>query len=138
MQNDPRSPTRYAVFEDDPGDCQQTGLTLAEAFHSIMAHCDYEPVWDTCGPKIRLRFKYLDEPFKGAFVGSLQGNLLDCFEAPAFGGLASRNRIMEEVVSAGLRRWYAEPMIEFARSCSTAAGIESREVFEERQPWVLR
>jgi hypothetical protein len=71
MQNEPQSPTRYAVFEDDPLDCNETNLSLPEAFHSIMAHCAYAPVWDVDGDNLRLRFRYLDNPFKGRFVGDM-------------------------------------------------------------------
>jgi len=122
MSIEPRFPARYAVFEDDPGDCREFGLSLSEAFHSIMAHCAYEPVWDLNGRNLRLRFRYLDEPFKGHFVGSLQGSaVIECFEAPSFGGNASRDRIMKSAVSAGLRGWYAEPMAEFYRDSAAAS-----------------
>lgn len=124
MLADPRNPTRYAVFEGDPRDCGEVGLSLAEAFHSILAHCDYEPVWDVNDSNLRLRLRYLDEPFKGMFVGSLQGSLIECFEAPSFGGNASRERIMRNVVSAGLRGWYAEPMADLYRETACAMARE--------------
>jgi hypothetical protein len=120
-------PTRYAVFEDDPADCHEVGLTLAEAFHSIMAHCGYEPVWDVDGLNLRLRFRYLDEPLKGCFVGDEPGSYVETFYAPAFGGSVSRERIMRRAVSAGLRGWIAEPMVEFARSGAMAAHSNMRD-----------
>jgi hypothetical protein len=101
---------RYAVFEDDPGDCHEVGLGLPDAFHSIMAHCAYEPVWDVDGLNLRLRFRYLDEPLKGCFVGDVEpGAYVETFFAPAFGGSVSRDRVMRRAVSAGLRGWYADP-----------------------------
>lgn len=117
MTNTNQKPQRFAVFEDDPQDCTEVGLSLAEAFHSIMAHCAYEPVWDVNGSHLRLRFRYLDEPFKGRFVGDIElGAFIETFEAPLFAGSVSRERIMKRVWSAGLRGWYAEPMAEFALS----------------------
>ncbi len=125
MHNEPQSPTRYAVFEDDPTDCNETGLSLPEAFHSIMAHCDYEPVWDVDGDKTRLRFRYLDEPFRGRFVGDIEpGAFIETFTSPAFGGTRSRDQIMRQVISAGLRGWYAEPMAAFYRDRAMAQGRE--------------
>jgi hypothetical protein len=125
MQSETTTPARYAVFEDDPSDCREVGLSLSEAFHAIMAHCDYEPVWDVDGAKLRLRFRYLDEPFKGRFVGGIEPSMLiEKFEAPVFGGDASRERIMREVVSAGLRGWYAEPMADFYRDWNAASARE--------------
>jgi hypothetical protein len=125
MNNDPHSPTRYAVFEDDPMDCQETGLSLPEAFHSIMAHCDYAPVWDAYGDNLRLRFQYLGEPFKGRFVGDIEpGAFVETFTAPAALGIAGRGQIMRKVISAGLRGWYAQPMAAFYRD---RAESESKE-----------
>lgn len=121
MLIDTTKPARYAVFEEDPRDCREVGLTLAEAFHSIMAHCAYEPVWDVNGANLRLRFRHLDEPFKGHFVGDMEpGALVGTFEAPLFAGSVSRERVMKRVVSAGLRGWYAEPMVDFYRGRATA------------------
>jgi hypothetical protein len=125
MQNDPLQLTRYAVFEDDPLDCEETGLSLAEAFHSIMAHCAYAPVWDTYGDNLRLRFRYMEEPFKGRFVGDIEpGAFIETFTAPAELGIAGRGQIMRQVVSAGLRGWYAEPMAAFYRDRAMAQGKE--------------
>ncbi|HTT99561.1 MAG TPA: hypothetical protein VMF58_16050 [Rhizomicrobium sp.] len=124
MQNEPQILTRYAVFEGDPMDCDETGLSLPDAFHSIMAHCDYEPVWDTDGDKLRLRFRYMDEPFKDHFVGDIEpGASVETFTAPDT-GIAARGHIMRQVVSAGLRGWYAEPMAAFYRDRAMAEGQE--------------
>jgi hypothetical protein len=94
-----------------------------------MAHCGYEPVWDVVGLNIRLRFRYLEDPLKGRFVGEdiEPGGFIETFYAPSFGGSASRERIMRKVVSAGLRGWYAEPMAEFGRSLARAVEMELRE-----------
>jgi hypothetical protein len=125
MLTDRRNPARYAVFEGDPRDCGEVGLSLAEAFHSIMAHCAYEPVWDVNGLNMRLRFRYLDEPFQGRFVGdTAPGAYIEAFYAPSFGGSVSRERIMRRVVSAGLRGWYAEPMTDFYRESASAMAGE--------------
>jgi hypothetical protein len=125
MQNETTILTRYAVFEDDPLDCRETGLSLPEAFHAIMAHCSYAPVWDTHGDKLRLRFRYMDDPFKDRFVGDIEpGAFVQTFTAPAFGGNKSRDQIMREVVSAGLRGWYAEPLAVFYLERAKAEGKE--------------
>ncbi len=106
-------------------DCQETGLSLAEAFHSIMAHCAYAPVWDTDGDKLRLRFRYMDEPFNGRFIDDIEpGAFVETFTAPAFSGNSSRDQIMRQVVSAGLRSWYAEPMAAFYRDRAMSEGKE--------------
>jgi hypothetical protein len=109
------------VFEEDPGDCHEVGLSLGEAFQPIMAHCAYEPVWDVNGSNLRLRFRYLDEPFKGHFVGDMEpGAVIVKFEAPLFVGSVSRECIMKHVMSSGLRGWYAEPMADFYRQRAPA------------------
>lgn len=126
MQNEPRILTRYAVFEGDPTDYHETGLSLPEAFHSIMAHSAYAPVWDTDGDKLRLRFRYIDEPFMDRFVGDIEaGASVEAFTAPNT-GIAARRHIMRQVVSAGLRGWHAEPMAAFYRdrAMSEARGHE--------------
>ncbi len=125
MQDELRSPTRYAAFEDDPLECHEMGLSLPEAFHSIMAHCAYEPVWDVEGDNLRLRFRYLDEPFKGRFVGDMEpGAHVETFTAPAHLGSAARANIMRQAISAGLRGWYAEPLAAFYRDRAMAEGKE--------------
>jgi hypothetical protein len=106
MSKTAQKPHRFAVLEDGPLNYSEVNLSLPEAFYSIMSHCAYEPIWDVNGPNLRLRFRYLDNPFMGRFVGDMEsGSVVETFQAPLFGGSASRERIMHRVVSAGLRGW---------------------------------
>jgi len=111
----PNNPTGWAIYEDDPLDCREIGLSLEEAFHSIMAHCCYAPVWDENGKRLRLRFRYLDEPHLGGFVGDTEpGPEITTYEEPlTLGGFVARDAIMKRVAAAGLRGWYAVRMAEF-------------------------
>lgn len=108
-------PTGWAVCEDDPLNCREIGLTLEEAFHSIMAHCHYAPVWDQDGNRLRLRFRYMDEPHKGRYVGDTEpGAQIITYEEPlTLGAFVARDAIMKRAVAAGLRGWYAVRMSEF-------------------------
>ena len=111
----PKNPVGWAVYEDDPLDCREIGLSHEEAFHSIMAHCAYAPVWDEDGKRLRLRFRYLDEPHQGGFVGDTEPRPeVTTYEEPlTLGAFVARDAIMKRVAAAGLRGWYAVRMTEF-------------------------
>jgi|GEM_PF-5717074 len=110
-----KTPPGWAVYEDEPLDCCEIGLSLEEAFHSIMAHCQYAPVWDADGKRLRLRFRYLDEPHQGRFVGDTEpGPEIITYEEPlTLGGFIARDQIMKRAVAAGHCGWYAVRMPEF-------------------------
>ena len=110
-----RTPTGWAVYEDEPLDCNEIGLSLEEAFHSVMAHCSYAPVWDEDGKRLRLRFRCLDGPCEGRYVGDSEpGPEIVTYEEPlTLGGFVARDAIMKRVAAAGLRGWYAVRMAEF-------------------------
>ena len=110
-----QTPTGWAVYEDDPPDCREIGLTLEEAFHSIMAHCQYAPVWDQDGNRLRLRLRYMDEPQKGGYVGDTEpGPDIVVYEEPlTLGAFVARDAIMKRVAAAGHCGWYAVRKQEF-------------------------
>jgi len=109
------NPTGWAVHEGNPLDSREIGLTLEEAFHSIMAHCSYAPVWDKDDNRLRLRFRYMDEPYKGRYVGDTEpGPEIITYEAPlTLGAFVARDQILKRAVAAGLRGWYGVRMTEF-------------------------
>ena len=108
-----KSSRGYAVYQDDILDCREYGLKLDEAFHSIMAHCAFEPVWETADGWMALRFRYLEEPYQGHFVGDTEPGPLIVEFSEKINQTAVfivRDTLMLQAVTAGLRAWYAMSM----------------------------
>jgi len=110
-----KSTPGWAVFEDEPLNGREFGLSLREAFHSIMSHCAYAPLWDQDESRVRLRFRYLDGPFVGKLVGDTHpGPDTVTYEEPlTFGVFVARDQVMKRVLDAGMRGWYGARMGEF-------------------------
>jgi hypothetical protein len=107
-----KSPTGYAVFEGSPLACRELSLLLEEAFHSLMAHCGYEPIWQSDDRRVALSYRHLEKPFAGSLVreGLSGSNVLRferdvCVKGQNLRPGYARTWIMQRVLEFGLCGW---------------------------------
>jgi hypothetical protein len=115
-----KSSTGFAVFEGSPLTCREFGLSLEEAFHSVMAHSSDELVWHADDRRVTLCFRYLERPFRKTFVhDGLSGSNVMQFERDLYvknknkGPAYARSWIMQRVLEARLCGWQGMRMDHF-------------------------